>query len=202
MHNHWPHSPWAERLMLIPARPYGSRGVQFMVRAEPGRVDELYTALEATLLRVDDRRIVGVRTLKEIKAKTYRANRVVSQLLGVLSFLLVLVTSLGIIGLTSFSVTQRTREIGTRRALGATRGAILRYFLVENWLVTSVGLALGLALTYGLSFALAESAEVMRMSWTNVATSMLMLWVAGLLAALIPALRGTAVPPVIATRTV
>ena len=202
MHNHWPHSPWAERVMLIPGRAYGPRGVRFLVRSEPGRVDELYTSLEAALVRVNDRRIVGVRTLKEIKARTYRANLVVARLLGVLSFLLVLVTSLGIIGLTSFSVTQRTREIGTRRALGATRGAILRYFLVENWLVTSVGLALGLVLTYGLSFALAESAEVMRMNWTNVATGMLMLWTAGLLAALLPALRGATVPPVIATRTV
>ena len=71
------------------------------------------------------------------------------RLLGGLSVLLVVVTSLGIIGLTSFSVTQRTHEIGTRRALGATRPAILRYFLVENWIVTSSGWSWACVLTYG-----------------------------------------------------
>jgi putative ABC transport system permease protein len=202
MQGSWPHSPWAERVVLYPRVPANSRRARYLVRAEPGMVDDLYTALEAGLLRVNDGRILGVRTLAEIKAGTYRPNMVVAGLLGVLSGLLVLVTSLGLIGLTSFSVTQRTREIGTRRALGATRGNILRYFLVENWLVTSTGLTLGLVLTYSLNLALAHSADVSRIGWTQVATGMLVLWVAGLMAALVPALRGTTVPPVLATRTV
>jgi putative ABC transport system permease protein len=202
MHCSWPESSQAERVMLIPARPANDRRARYMVRVEPGAVDDLYTRVETELLRADPGRIVTVRTLKEIKAETYLPNTVVTQMLGGLSVLLVLVTSLGIIGLTSFSVTQRTREIGTRRALGATRGAILRYFLVENWLVTSAGLGLGLVVTYGLNFALAHGAEVARIGWAHVATGMLLLWLAGLFAALAPAWRGTKVPPVVATRTV
>jgi putative ABC transport system permease protein len=202
MQGSWPHSPWAERVVLYPGRPANDRRIRYLVRAEPGTIDELYTVLEERLLQVNNGRIVGVRTLGEIKAQTYLPNLVVGKLLGVLSILLVFVTSLGLVGLTSFSVTQRTREIGTRRALGATRWAVLRYFLVENWLVTTMGLTLGLALTYSLSFALAQSAEVMRMGWPHVAKGMLVLWTAGLLSALVPALRGTTVPPVIATRTV
>jgi putative ABC transport system permease protein len=103
-----------------------------MVRTEPGMTDDLYTRVESELARANGGRIVTVRSLAEVKAETYRSNTAVTQMLGGLSLLLVLVTSLGIIGLTSFSVAQRTREIGTRRALGATRLAILRYFLVEN----------------------------------------------------------------------
>jgi putative ABC transport system permease protein len=202
MQGSWPRHPWAERVMLYPGVPANNRRNRYMIRAEPGMVDDLYTVLDASLLRVNEGRIASVRTLKEIKANTYRPNVVVTQMLGVLSLLLVFVTSLGIIGLTSFSVTQRTREIGTRRALGATRWAILRYFLVENWLVTSTGLTLGLVLTYALNFALAQSAEVSRIGWTQVTTGMLILWLAGLMAALVPALRGTTVPPVLATRTV
>lgn len=202
MQGSWPHSVWAERVVLHPSMPATSRRARYVVRAEPGMVDDLYTVLDASLLRVNEGRIVSVRTLKEIKANTYRPNLVVTGMLGVLSVLLVLVTSLGLIGVTSFSVTQRTREIGTRRALGATRVAILRYFLVENWLVTSAGLTLGLVLTYGLNLALAQSAEVSRIGLTQVATGMLVLWLAGLMAALVPALRGTTVPPVLATRTV
>lgn len=202
MQSHWPQSPWAERVMLLPGRPGGPRGVRYLVRAEPGMIDDLYTSLETELLRVNEGRIVTVRTLEEIKADTYRSNMVVIQMLGGVSLLLVMVSSLGVIGLTSFSVTQRTREIGTRRALGATRLAILRYFLVENWIVTSAGLALGLVLTLVLNFALAQWADVSRIAWTHVAGGMVLLWVVGLLATLVPALRGTAVPPVVATRTV
>jgi putative ABC transport system permease protein len=202
MHGPWPTDGWAERVTLYPGRPAGRRMARYLVRAEPGMVDDLYTALETRLLEVNDGRIVTVRTLREIKAETYRAHTVVIQVLGGLSVLLVLVTSLGVIGLTSFSVTQRTREIGTRRALGATRAAILRYFLVENWLVTSTGLALGLSLTYALNFALAHWADVSRIGWIQVTTGMTTLWLMGLLAALVPAARGAAVPPVVATRTV
>jgi putative ABC transport system permease protein len=202
MHGSWPNSPVAERVMLYPGRPAISRRARYAVRTEPGMIDDLYTRVESELTRANGGRIVTVRTLAEVKAATYRPNTVVTQMLGGLSVLLVLVTSLGVIGLTSFSVTQRTREIGTRRALGATRGAILRYFLIENWLVTSVGLALGLALTYGLNFALAHGAEVARIGWGHVATGMVLLWLAGLMAALVPALRGTSVAPVVATRTV
>ena len=103
---------------------------------------------------------------------------------------------------TSFSVTQRKKEIGTRRALGATRLAILRYFLVENWVVTGVGLTLGILLTYGLNFALANWSDVSRIGPQLVVAGMGLLWGVGLVAALIPALRGTTVSPVIATRNV
>ncbi len=188
--------------MLRPGEPADDRESRYLVRAASGAVDGLYTSLETELLRANDGRIVRVRTLTEIKLESYGAQIAVSKMLGGLSVLLVIVTSFGIIGLTSFSVTQRTREIGTRRALGATRGAILRYFLVENWLITSVGLALGFLATYGLNFALAHWADVARISWPQVAAGMVTFWLLGLLAALAPALRGTTVPPVVATRTV
>jgi len=202
MHCSWPLSSVAERVLLFPGRPASGRRVIYAVRAEEGMVDGLYTTLETELLRVNEGRLVTVSTLAEIKADTYRGITATVSMLGGLSVLLIVVTSLGIIGLTSFSVTQRTREIGTRRALGATRGAILRYFLVENWLVTGVGLSIGLVLTYALNFALAHWADVPRIGLSHVITAMLALWIAGLLAALAPALRGAMVSPVIATRNV
>jgi putative ABC transport system permease protein len=115
---------------------------------------------------------------------------------------MIFITSLGIIGLTSFSVTQRTREIGTRRALGATKSAILRYFLLENWLITGIGLAIGTPLTIALNFVLASYADAPKIDWTLFVGGAAVLWTAGLLAALIPALRATTVSPETATRTV
>src|SRR3546814_2713942 len=76
---------------------------------------------------------------------------------------LLLVTALGIVGLTSFWVSQRRRQIGVRRALGATRGDILRYFQTENFLIVSVGIAMGMLLAYGLNQGLMQQYELARL---------------------------------------
>jgi putative ABC transport system permease protein len=124
------------------------------------------------------------------------------KMLSAVSALLLVITSLGIVGLTAFSVTQRTRQIGTRRALGATKGDIVRYFLVENWIITGIGLVLGTGLTYGLNVALTHIAEAPKLDLALLAGGMLLLWATGIVAALVPALRATNVAPEIATRTV
>ena len=69
-------------------------------------------------------------------------------------FLVVAVALAGSLALASFSVAERTRQIGVRRALGASRGEIVRYFLLENLILTSFGLGLGLALAVGLNHVL------------------------------------------------
>ena len=202
MHSSWPMSNAPERVMLVPGHPTQTRATTYLVRAEPGQAQGVFKTIEDVLLGVNKDRLVTVRTLSDIKAETYASLTAFTQLLGGLSVLLIVVTSLGIVGLTSFSVTQRTHEIGTRRALGATRLAIVRHFLVENWLVTGIGLSMGLILTVGLNFALAKWAEVPRIGVVHIAVGIAVLWGAGLLAALAPALRAMLVSPVIATRNV
>src|SRR3546814_9346877 len=76
---------------------------------------------------------------------------------------LLLVTALGIVGLTSFWVSQRRRQIGVRRALGATRRDILRYFQTENFIIVSVGLAMGMLPAYGLNQGLMQQYELARL---------------------------------------
>ena len=95
---------------------------------------------------------------------------------------LVFVTALGIVGITSLAVSERTRQIGTRRALGATRGDILKHFLTENWIVTTAGLLLGVAATYGLNFALVSQLTDVKMPWYLVGMGMALLWVIGIMA--------------------
>ncbi|PYQ51517.1 MAG: cell division protein FtsX, partial [Acidobacteria bacterium] len=116
--------------------------------------------------------------------------------------LLVLVTSLGIVGLTSFSVAERTRQIGTRRALGARKADILRQFLLENWLITTMGLTLGVGLAYGLNIGLVNVASGAKLSGALLVSGVVLLWAAGLLATLAPALRAARISPAIATRNV
>jgi putative ABC transport system permease protein len=202
MSNSWPSSSFGDHTMLQPGMVRDSREMNYLVRTEPGTIDSLYTELEELMVSLESDRVVTVRTLSEIKLSYFQRTLMAMKIWAAVVVLMIIVTSLGIIGLTSFSVTQRTREIGTRRALGATRSAILRYFLLENWLITGIGIALGTFLTIGLNFVLAEYAEAPKIDWMLLVGGAAVLWATGQLAALIPALRATTVTPEIATRTV
>ncbi|HVH33993.1 MAG TPA: FtsX-like permease family protein, partial [Tahibacter sp.] len=110
--------------------------------------------------------------------------------------------ALGIVGMASFWVTQRTKQIGTRRALGATRGSILRYFMTENFLITSLGLLLGILLTYGLNYWLMSNYEAQRLPLVYLAGGIVALLLLGQIAVFGPATRASRVPPAVATRSV
>lgn len=202
MHNAWPRSSIAGLAMLRPGPIYDKREIRYMVRTEPGAMDAVFNQLEPTVLAVNADRIVTVRSIADYKRKYFDDEHVLVKVLTALAILLIGVTSLGIIGLTSFSVTQRTREIGTRRALGATRGAILRYFVIEIWVISGIGLALGAVLTYALNYALAHLADAPTIGVPLIAAGIVFLWGIGLISALAPAFRATLVPPVVTTRTV
>ena len=111
------------------------------------------------------------------------------------------VTGLGIVGLAWFSVTQRRKQIGTRRALGATRADIVRYFLVENGMITTTGLVVGLVATVALNWFLDTNYEVGRLPLWYLPLGMAALWLLGQLAVLIPARRASNIPPALATRS-
>ncbi len=121
-------------------------------------------------------------------------------LVGVIAALLI-VTALGIAGLASFWVGQRRRTIGVRRALGATRGDILRYFQTENFLLAGVGIVIGMALAYGINLFLMMHYELPRLPGVYLPIGALSLWTIGQLAVLGPARRASHVPPVVATRS-
>jgi putative ABC transport system permease protein len=194
--------PIHEYVTFFPGRSGGASGSSYLVRAEPGRVETAVGDVERALLAANDGRNVRVTPLLEIRDNYNLGNRVLVSSLNAVMALLVLVTALGIVGLTSFSVAERTRQIGTRRALGATRHDILRYFLVENWLVTTLGAVLGVALAVGLNVGILSLVDGARLEWPVVAGGVLLLWLVGQAAALGPALRGARVAPAVATRNV
>jgi putative ABC transport system permease protein len=198
----WPTSEVAEYTMLFAGKPGSGRRLQYMVRTEPGGVDAIYSEIENVVRQVNPDRVVSVRTLAEIKTENFQATLAVMKMLSTVISLLLVVTALGIVGLTSFSVTERTRQIGTRRALGASKVDIVGYFLIENWMITGIGLMFGLLLTYGLNFALVNLANGAKLDLGLVAGGAVLLWLTGIVAALVPAIRATAVAPEVATRTV
>ena len=165
--------------------------------------DELIPVIERQLAESNRQRVVKyVRSLEEMAARSYRRDRGMAIILSLVVTLLVGLTALVIVGLASFHVTQRTRQIGTRRALGATRTQIIREFLVENWLITTAGALLGAVLTVLVAYWLEISFEVPRLDWGNLPSGVLALWVMSTLAVYAPALRAASVPPAVATRNV
>jgi putative ABC transport system permease protein len=181
---------------------FAGRSNSYLVRAEPGKAELLVPMIERGLLRANDGRNVRVRTLREIRSDYNYGYQLAVIPLNLVMILLLVVTALGIVGITSFSVAERRRQIGTRRALGATREAILRHFLLENWLVTTAGALLGLGLAVALNVGLVTLVEGAKIEWPVLATGVALLWTIGLLATLGPALRASRVPPAIATRNV
>jgi putative ABC transport system permease protein len=122
--------------------------------------------------------------------------------LGVVVLLLIIVTGLGIVGLAAYTVRQRTKQVGTRRAVGARRGDILVYFLTENWLMTTAGVVAGVVLALLLNYYLATEYSLDKLDPVYLPAGILAMWLLGLLAVLGPAQRATRISPAVATRTV
>ena len=123
-------------------------------------------------------------------------------LLAGVALALLIITALGVVGLASFWVQQRTRQIGVRRALGATKGDILRYFQTENFILATLGIVLGMGLAYGINLWLMKTYSVPRLPAEFLPIGAGLLWLLGQIAVLGPALRASMIPPAIATRSV
>jgi putative ABC transport system permease protein len=115
---------------------------------------------------------------------------------------LLAVTAFGIVGLTSYWVTQRRRQIGIRRALGATRNAVIRYFQTENFLIAAGGAALGVAMAVSLNLWMVSSFEMERLHTSYAFVGAIIVLLLGQGAVLWPALRAASIPPALATRGV
>ncbi|MDQ1120359.1 MULTISPECIES: FtsX-like permease family protein [Pseudoxanthomonas] len=189
--------------MLLPIRDnYNSMGRYIVRVSDPSRRNEVMKAALATLDRIDSSRLVlNNETYQDVRADYFSDDRDMIGLLGVVCAALLLVTALGIIGLASFWVAQRTRQIGVRRALGATRAQILRYFQVENFLLVGIGIGLGMLLAYALNQLLMSRYELPRLPLAYLPAGAVVLWLLGQVAVLWPARRAAAVPPAIATRS-
>jgi len=186
--------------LLLPVRPNFANG-SYLLRVDPARRAELLRQAVSALEKVDGRRIINrQQTLSEMRAEYFASDRAMVGLLAGVCLALLLVTAFGIVGLASFWVQQRSRMIGTRRALGATRGQILRYFQTENLLLSLLGIALGMLGAYGLSLLLMQSYEMPRLPWIYLPAAAILLIVLGQLAVLAPARRAAALPPVAALR--
>lgn len=199
-------SPFATtNAFLMPTLPGTGLASVYLLRTVPGQAEEVFRRATAAISR-DERGVIinaqasgPLATLRDAYFANTRS--MAMMMVGVIAALL-LVSALGIVGLASFWVQQRCQQIGIRRAIGATRGDILRYFQLENFLIVGGGIVVGMMLAYVLSAVLMKQYELPLLPAYYLPYGALILWLLGQLAVLGPARRAAAVPPVVATRNI
>ena len=189
--------------VVFPIRMNFANGGRYLIRVtDPARRSEVLEHSLAALDKNDPNRMAWrKRTYEEGRAEYFANDRDMIGMLLMVCGLLLLVTALGIVGLASFWVQQRTRQIGVRRALGATRGQIMRYFQTENFLLAGAGIAIGMLLAFGINQLLMSQYELPRLPLWYLPVGAVVLWLLGQVAVLGPARKAASVPPAIATRS-
>jgi putative ABC transport system permease protein len=176
------------------------REAHYLVRVQPGQRAAAVMGLAKELGPSRPDRLVKVRPFS---ARAGRAHSIASGIVVVLSIMAVtvgLVALLGALAVSSFLVAERTRQIGIRRALGATRQDVMRYFLVENALAVAAGTVLGILATLVLYLMMKRLFHDLVLDWRHLAITAVLLWVDATLAALVPARRAADIPPHVASR--
>jgi len=182
-------------------RPELARAVTLIVRSGVA-TDGLARTLRSAVAAVDpDRPIYNVITLDEAIANAFATARLATVLLGFFAAVAIVLAGVGLYAIVSYSVTQRTRDIGIRMALGASPGDVLRLTVADGWRVASAGLACGLVAAL-LATRLMRSV-VFDVSTTDPMTFVItgtLLAAITLVATYVPARRATRINPIIALR--
>jgi len=190
--------------VILPYRLYGGgRGTMYAVRAEAGQRDRVMKEAETALRKSSPLpMILDVETTDKHRENRYRSDLALQWMLLTVSGLLLLITASGIVGMASLWVTQRRKQIGVRRALGARKRDILRYFITENLMITSAGVVGGAALGLALNHLLVSQLEMARLPAGYLVAGAAVFWLLGVFAAYGPAWRAASISPATATRSV
>lgn len=192
----------ADFSVLLPTRLTGEDSSTYTVRTEPGQLERVMQEAESAIRKTSATPVITrLQSVSELRRDRYRADQALAWMLVTVSVLLLLITASGIVGMASLWVTQRRKQIGVRRALGARRSDILRYFITENLLITSAGVAAGVLLALALNQLLVSQLEMQRLPAGYLLAGATLLWALGVAAVYGPAWRAASISPATATRS-
>ncbi|CAM4064557.1 macrolide ABC transporter permease [Bacillus manliponensis] len=139
--------------------------------------------------------------LEEIQASISKVTSIMTMIIGGIAGISLVVGGIGVMNIMLVSVTERTREIGVRKALGATRGQILLQFLIESVMLTLLGGIIGIGLGYGGAYLVSVFAKWPPLvSWEVVVGGMLFSMTLGVVFGLMPANKAAKLDPIEALR--
>lgn len=186
---YWPHI----------ASPYTT---MYPVVRTTGDPDTIVSAARAEVLNLDPAQpIASVRTLEDIVSVTVAQPRLISRLLAVFAAVALTLAAIGIYGVIAYAVSQRTREIGIRVALGATPGRVVRLVVLHGAMLAAAGLAVGIPASLLLARAMNSMLfETPPSDPATLAAVALLLTVTALAACLVPLRKALRVDPAVALR--
>jgi len=189
--------------IIVPLRLANGFGTVYTIRVEPGQRERVTRDAEAALRKANGVNPVIMRTkpFDGTRKDRYRADTALSWMLITVSVLLLIITASGIVGMASLWVIQRRKQIGVRRALGARKVDILRYFITENILITSLGVVAGVMLAVSLNQLLVAQLHMARLPLGYLAAGAVVFWLLGVAAVYGPAWRAASISPATATRS-
>lgn len=176
---------------------------RYLVRAEEGALVNLKEAIPAALHKDNPNRVVrGFTSISQHRKEVYRDHELMATVLTMMVVLLLLITSLGLAGMVMFNIQRRTKQIGTRRALGARKRDIVSLFLVENYLICLIGGVIGGLLAIWLGQQLMTLYSLPMLDFAYPLVTVLGLVVLTTFAVILPARKAANISPAIATRSV
>jgi putative ABC transport system permease protein len=194
-------SKFNDNSIISPFRFVSPYPTFYVMHVQPGQLAAVMQAAPKKLFDISRSRVIGkTLPMTTMRTEIYKDDKGLVVILGVVCAALLAVTAFGIVGLTSYWVAQRRRQIGIRRALGATRNAIIQYFQTENLMIAGAGAAIGIALAVSLNLWMVNSFAMQRLNTGYPFIGAIVVLVLGQVAVLWPALKAASIPPALATR--
>ena len=175
----------------------------YLIRVQPGQLESTIKKIEEVILGVQvDRDILKVYTMQERYQRFFSTEIGLAKLFMLLSLLMILVTVISCFSHAHFHISQQVKSIGIRRALGATKKDIMLYVLTENWLLTSIGCALGIITALLINILLSQVITINKPELLLYLTAITVIFLCATVAVLLPAYKTTKISPVQATKTI
>jgi len=189
-------------MVFLSAFQNPNRGMSFTVRTS-GDPGSMTSAIRSELGRIDPNLpMYSVQTMVQVRETSQGGNTVMAKIMGTLAVIALILSVVGVYGVMSYTVSQRSQEMGIRMALGAQRSDVLRMVVRQGTILALIGVAAGIILalfvTNSLSFFLYGVNPFDPLTFALVAFTLL---AAALLATVVPAQRATRVDPLHALRT-
>ncbi|TMP41955.1 hypothetical protein CWB96_19170 [Pseudoalteromonas citrea] len=199
LQNAW--SSWsAVEYTVISSVRETNQSQRYIIRIEPGQLENVMKAIPDALLTHAFKRIETIEPLSEVKKRSYQEDVATNQLLTSVCIGLTIITLFGILGQAKFTINRRIKQIGTRRALGASKSQVMRYFMLENAIISTIGVVIGILAAIILNNQFVELLSITPVPVNFLLFGAIAIILLGQLAVAYPVSQAAKVSPAITTK--